>query len=372
MKCTTTLVLINLILILSIEVIGAPVSYIPISKLEKSAVAIVIGSGRPVSQGGINVLVEITVNRVLKGPFIPQNQVSATWAAPSEYNARINPSRSVSGMWFLKSKEQSSWEILPVATGDVIFNLTYIPISIGPMVPDFSYESTAPTIEKIIYELGAEIERSEGESRVLIDLFSDESITPADPTIMPRLRARFAKSPSSRVKVLGLLGLIKQGNGEALAQLVNDRNMLDTAAREPALSNAICNCRGENPLLIETLGKLIAPENSMYLRRCAAYALRSIHTRDTLPYLAQLLDSDSGDLRYDGVIGLASFANNLPMQTRQNVVNMGWLRAESKGAYTTEETLQNLPSKPLFDKEEAKYVGFWKHWWATNRTTLIQ
>jgi len=72
-----------------------------------------------------------------------------------------------------------------------------------------------------------------------------------------------------------------------------------------------------------------------------------------------------------GVTGLASFANDMPMQTPQNVVNMGWAKT-GKGSYTTEETLRNFPAKDDFIKEESKYVGFWKNWWATNQATLTQ
>jgi hypothetical protein len=243
-------------------------------------------------------------------------------------------------------------------------------MSDGAIASEFAYSPDTPIIDKVISEMGAEIEKSAGKSRMLMGMFS--SLTSTDPALSPRLYGRFAKSSIPRLKAYGLSPLILQGNGEALAQLVNDKNALEAAAQDPGINSSICNGRGQDPQYIETLGKLIAPGANTYLRNCAAYALRAIHSKETLLYLAQLCESESQELRYHCVIGMASFANNLPVQNSQNLKNMGWAKSESKGPYTTDETLKNFPSLELYNKEESKYVEFWKNWWGENKATLLR
>lgn len=370
MKYDVSLIMIVLLLGLSIQVYGGPVGGIPIPRLINSADLLVIGPGRPSSVGELDVSVEITVHRVLKGTIGVESKINALWSAPKAPNARVDPSKSVCGIWFLKLREQGGWQILPYATGDVIFLHTHIPISDGAIASEFAYSPDIPIIDKVISEMGAEIEKSAGKSRMLTGLFS--SLTSTDSALSARLYSRFAKSSVPRLKAYGLSHLILQGNGEALAQLVNDKNALEAAAQDPGISSSICNGRGQDAQYIETLGKLIAPDANTYLRKCAAYALRAIHSKETLVYLAQLCDSESQELRYDCVIGMASFANSLPVQNSQNLKNMGWTNSESKGPYTTDETLKNFPSLELYNQEEPKYVGFWKKWWAENKATLLR
>lgn len=370
MKYDVSLIMIVLLLGLSIPGYGGPVGGVPIPRLINSADLLIIGPGRPSLVGELDVSVEITVHRVLKGTIGAKSKINALWSAPTAYNAGIDPSKSVWGIWFLKLREQGGWQILPHATGDVIFLHTHIPMSDGAIASEFAYSPDIPIIDKVISEMGAEIEKSAGKSRMLMGLF--KSLTSTDPTLSARLYGRFAKSPVPRLKAYGLSPLIRQGNGEALAQLVNDKNALEAAAQDPGINNSICNGRSQDSQYIETLGKLIAPDTNTYLRKCAAYALRAIHSKETLTYLAQLCDSESQELRYDCVIGMASFANSLPVQNSQNVKNIGWANSESKGPYTTDETLKNFPSLELYTKEESKYVGFWKNWWEENKAILLQ
>lgn len=355
---------------LTTEVIGGPFSYVSIGKLEKSADAIVIGQGRVLSSKGTEISVGISVYRTLKGTIMPQNQVIAMWTARSENNATVNPSQNVDGMWFLKSKGDTSWEILPIASGDVYFRDIYIPTSTDSVLPDFAYTATAKVTEKILNEIGSQLQRTAGNSRTLAELYG--GLLSDDFDTLPQLHAKFASSPLPRVRILGLQGLIRNGNGAALSELANDSNLLGVVAKESyLLGSAISNGRSQDQSYIAALGRLALPGAPKNLRQDAVYALRAIHSQHALPHLVQLLDSDSADLRYDALIGLASFANNLPMQTPENAKTMGWLHAESTGPYTTEETLQNMPSRPIFDQQEQQYIEFWKRWWITNKATLI-
>ena len=104
--------------------------------------------------------------------------------------------------------------------------------------------------------------------------------------------------------------------------------------------------------------------------RCAAHALRAIHTKESLPNLRLLLDSSDQTVRYEAVFGLAAFANNLPVQANENTVNLGYLKSPADGPFTTPDTRANVPSLPEFRANEQKYIGFWKLWWAQVQSKL--
>ena len=71
--------------------------------------------------------------------------------------------------------------------------------------------------------------------------------------------------------------------------------------------------RNPDPGGIATLGRLATnPGVNSSLRKSAARALASIHTKESLPYLSQLLDSPDPELQSWGVGGMAMFANQGP------------------------------------------------------------
>ena len=116
-----------------------------------------------------------------------------------------------------------------------------------------------------------------------------------------------------------------------------------------------------NPTGLKSLSELAAgPETIPRLRECAAYALRNIHTRESIPFLLILLDSNSRALRYEGVAGLASYANSgfIPAESRLALDGVTQLRARS--TMHTNETEENFPTLETFVKDEGRYIAFWK------------
>ena len=97
------------------------------------------------------------------------------------------------------------------------------------------------------------------------------------------------------------------------------------------------------------------------MRLAAAHALRSIHTRAALPWLAGLLDDPDAALRVEGVGGIASFAVGLPVQTPANVANLGYLQRQDAWPYTNQETVEHFAlGEQAIKKDEAGYVSYWK------------
>lgn len=106
-------------------------------------------------------------------------------------------------------------------------------------------------------------------------------------------------------------------------------------------------------------------------RSAAAKALASIHTKEALPYLAVLIDDQDRGLRAEGIGGLASFANGLPVQTPANTTSLEYLQFPPIASYKTGETVAHFVlALPSTAPDEAAYLSFWKSWWSQNREAL--
>src|SRR5438552_2506149 len=78
-------------------------------------------------------------------------------------------------------------------------------------------------------------------------------------------------------------------------------------------SNSIINTSRQSIL---NLGQLaVDPKMGWDLRNAAAFALARMHTSQTLPYLARLLDDPDAYLRRSACGGMANFAKNAPITT---------------------------------------------------------
>jgi hypothetical protein len=98
------------------------------------------------------------------------------------------------------------------------------------------------------------------------------------------------------------------------------------------------------------------------LREAVVRALSSVHTREALPFLSQLLTSSDSNERMRGLFGFSSFANGCPYQTNANVASMDYLRCPP-GPYTTADTLASFIVVPGNALQESQAASFWQRWW---------
>ena len=102
-------------------------------------------------------------------------------------------------------------------------------------------------------------------------------------------------------------------------------------------------------------------------------ALDFIHTRDTLPFLAQALDGTDPNTRELAMQGLSRFVDNLPIQTQYNVTNGKALVAQGATPYRTADTDKySLSRGSLGSANEAEYLQFWKSWWTAMKDELTR
>jgi len=189
----------------------------------------------------------------------------------------------------------------------------------------------------------------------------------------------FASSASPALRALGLGGLISHGDTNALLEAERDAA---TFAGKPTQSSlaSVSSVVSTDPRVIDALVRLATNRNpKFYLRNSARNALENIHSRETLPYFALLLDSPDPFERQRAVSSFSAFAVGLPVFARDSNVselidklfNVNW---RHKTGAEGRDPLAGLTSAQLIERNhfsfgtfqdstaEARLVGFWKDW----------
>lgn len=362
---------------------------VTLKELIAAADLIVIGKAQTRSINDLVATAEIIPARVLKGsqsqsPIIIKFTVDQDYAdALAKSLSRQNrPEPKYHTMWFLKNSEGAGWEALHILRQENIFSYV-ITVSDLSLPGDFAYDPSATVQAKVIKEFGAQMERAWGQNNekaihvrdrnlLLFALFHiDSSMDGA-----ADLAERFSKLNSDRLRSLGLAWGLRGGDSNALKKIETETKTF-LVEQESAIASGIGSYQGNAPLFIKGLGKLVNPSFPTRIREEAGRVLRAVHSKEAVPFLAAMLDSDLGNLKYNGVMGLASFAQGLPITTPENVRTGNWLKPEPGSnsatyAVAPQEASRYMPATDTFEKDQTRYTGYWKSWWAKHRSVLEQ
>ncbi|MEZ5362909.1 MAG: HEAT repeat domain-containing protein [Bryobacterales bacterium] len=166
---------------------------------------------------------------------------------------------------------------------------------------------------------------------------------------------------------VGLSELLKRGDVAALGQLPQYDVILRSGAGGlgPVVPEAIRSFfRNTDPDAIAALAE-IAKDKALSdgLRHAAAHSLAWMHTRESVPHLAALLDDESPELKQSAVIGLSFFANGVGVQSEDGP-SMRYLNEAKPSEFSSSETAKYLG----FDEERSdEFVAFWRDWWNQHR-----
>jgi hypothetical protein len=185
-----------------------------------------------------------------------------------------------------------------------------------------------------------------------------------DSAVTQGLYQKLRTSTDSSLTFVGVSGLLRSNDISVLADVTNDMELIPNL-HAVGLIPAICGVR--NPLATAYLGK-IAASTDEELQRCAAMALDYIHTRDALPFLAQLLASGDTRTREYAIQGMSRFVDNLPIQNHSNILNGGALIAQGPTPYRTDR--YSLSKSGLDGRDDGPYVDSWKSWWAATGSKI--
>lgn len=340
-------------------------------KLELRAAAVVVGTITTVTQDNSKTVFQIRVDRVLKGAVSRNSTITVTTTIPLHNGAASVPTIVYERVWFLESGTDGGYGLLPAKGGDIL-HLVYagLPAEPGPPAGTYAARPTDAAIDLIVKEVCtyAEKEQDSDGDEAVIQAFG-ETNTPTFHTFLQN----FARSTVPVLRAMGTAGLIQRGEVTSLAQaeidlqgllsgLQNTYSMVDLMAAIEFLY------RNPDPQGIAVLGRLAS--SATQLRKPSAYALRAIHTKETLPWLLKLLDSPDADDAYDALMGIAGFANGMPTTTMQDAVNLKNLTLDPNAPFSDRDSLGNMPNAEMFVQNRAEYVGFWKNWFAANQARI--
>jgi hypothetical protein len=339
--------------------------------LTQRADAIVVGATNSRIEDADHVSFDLFVERVIKGnPTMTLLHISHPWRRlgvvfsdkPAEpVNAPIH------GLWFLQRTPAGSWDILPANGRDgMIFNL-YLPAT--RVLPQrYATAGAASVLDSTVVEFAAGAEAEENRLRTAVEVLRTTQ-TPAISSVI----AAYLTSPTPAFQSAGVALALTQNQPDAIATLTR---LWPGVSQDPARTYIITSLRDfyrdQSPVAVKRLAALAADAGLPELRPAASRALAAIHTKEALPALAGLLQSNDPEERMTGVFGLSSFANGCPAQTPDNTVSLEYLQFKNPSPYRTHDTMAHFAFRRGPAEQESELTSFWLNWWNAHKSELTQ
>lgn len=351
-------------------VLAVPV-FLPLTMAAASirdrASAIVVGEVVSGRQNGNSALFDLSVVRTLKGSTIPGATITIT--ASLQRPGSRDLSAGYYGMWFLE-KAGVHWAVLPLQAG--FLETAYYPLSKGTSPAAIATRSVPSTVDdQITVELAAALESYT--SPLQFQLLAHGLLAAADSPVTQDAFQALRTSSDPELKFIALArSLRNQRDVSGLAELANSIDLAPRLKATSFVADAVLGRLDSDPVAIGYLGQ-IAASSDPGLQGAAAHALMCIHTRNTLPFLAQLLDSNDAATRECAMRGLSSFVENLPIATQANVLSGRASLQQGPAPYRTADTDRySLATRSLAQApdSEVAFLQFWRSWWASMKNRL--
>jgi hypothetical protein len=317
--------------------------------------AVVVGEVTAHSAGSLTLRVE----RSLKGTVSAGSSLTVSSPSlPASVTGR-DPSGDF-GIWLLQMSGPGKWAIVPDASviPGVFF---WAPLPKGS-IPSASQISSSSAEDLVALELSSAIEQSESTGGSSY-YFSQRLLDLPDSALVVGQYRYLSQSSNPGVHIVGLVGLVRQGDPKSLAELALPSEALRASPLAAKLASSFRRLRDGSPAVVGALGNLVTTAGvPSGVQLAAADTLRAIHTQATLPYLRSMLDSPNAEMRDHAIGGFSMFVQNLPVQTAEMVTDFSWAKASGPAPYRTQETDKYSTLKaPNLNQQQ--YVDFWKSWW---------
>lgn len=327
---------------------------------------IVVGTIASGTETDQNVSFDLSVIRVIKGSDIPQLlHVSHDWIRRGVMvpAGPILIDFHAPGIWLLKKATGGSLDVLPGSEPDgILTNLCFPAVEQLPSA--YQYPSSVSVAEKVVLEAGAGMQNSKIAPMQFLD-----SLGGINSPAVDRILTGFMQSPDLSFQVVGLSGLLGRNAPGSISKLAKMWPAIRDNHYTPLVISAVRNSfRDTSP---ESVQQLIAmandPSSASDLRAAIVWALKAMHTKESISFLASLLSSKDASERMNAVIGISSFANGCPAQTPANVASMEYMHFRNPSPYRTPETIAAFAFGPVTSEREAELVDFWTGWWNQNK-----
>jgi len=321
------------------------------------------------------------VDRVLKGDLIPGTDIAAhlegrgMFVAPKPTQSAIP--QQIFGIWFLSAGSSPYAVISRDGTlGEIYFAPVILPEEAsagkpGPTPAASVANEMISALHWLAAAHGAQLKPGT-QSQYLTEF---RGLTEAFPTIGSPLTLPAYKQlvleESPPLRVFGIAGLIAAGDPDGVIRAAAEWSELAAAAEVPPIIISLMTYANTDPAGVQALAALALRDGAgAALRQNAVYALRAIHTKETLPALVALLDDHDDGVQSYALSGLCLFVRNAPAVTPQSVPSMSWLESRQPAPFLTEtQPYCSLGGKIDPAKLDA-YVSFWKSWWSEHRANI--
>lgn len=172
-----------------------------------------------------------------------------------------------------------------------------------------------------------------------------------------------AQLPGSRQKSVGIACLLAAGDPSGMPLLEQSLPSINDEDLARIVGGPVQSWRNSDQAAVRSLGRIATGLRAQggflsYL----ANALAEVHTADTLPYLALLLDSPDPRVRIKANGGFSAFVGGLPIPTKDNFAN-GQFMVPSPTPYSSDPSWKAfaIPNNPSTSQLNAASVG-WKNW----------
>lgn len=340
--------------------------------LAGTADAVVVGSINTRLEDSNRVSFSISVERVIKGDAnMKVAHVLHPWKRLGiELSSRGSNKpidAPVYGMWFLQRAGPSEWDVIPANGRDgMLFNL-YLPAA--QVLPQrYTTKLATSVIDSIVVEFAAGAEAERNRLRTAVELLKTIQ-TPAIGTVTDA----YVTSSTPGFQIAGITLALAHNNPDSLSALVRVwPGIRQDLAREYIVTSLRDSFRDVSPAAVTQLAAIIDDGSLPELRSAGIRAIAAIHTKESLPMLARLLQGDNAEERMRAVFGISAFANGCPVQTPDNVVTLEYLQFKNPAPYRTPETISHFAFRRGPAEQESELSAFWLKWWNMNQSELTK
>ena len=274
----------------------------------------------------------------------------------------VFPARSALGIWFLASRGDGTYNVVPVRVGKVP-RAFFMAADRGSCPGDLAYTADTSLTDKIALELACAATKDFGPAD-----FSAESMVGGTFGLGSSQRVHeafvyLAQLPGSRQRAIGIACLIDAKDALGLELLSQHIGDLDGHDLQTIAGPTVLGWRGTDSGAIASLGRIAtSPRATGALLKYACIALDEIHSAETLPYLRLLLDNPDRGARVDAIRGFVEFINGYPVHTPENSLTMEFM-TPSPTPYSSDATWKQYGATPdASDAQLQAAVTFWKGW----------
>lgn len=360
---------------LAVIILGSIVHTAPllasVQSLEQVADVIVVGRTSTVAWAWPDTNFDLTIERSLKGTLGSGRIVQVKANYPYSRDVGVKQvSQAHRGIWFLKLQSGGWYRCLPANPGvNVPLSAAYLHLpSVSPNALELVPTPNDSLPDTIIRLSAGSLEERGGNA--------EEFLTAAFGTDSPVVRAilhYFARSNDPIKRMAGFAGLIERGDKQALLDFLKDMRAFSTIQVD-RVSARIRSFRTTDANVVIAMGSvMVDPSYPRSLRDAIAKSLRAVHTKETLPYFAALLNDLDLDRQIDAVFGMSGFANGFGTVLTENMASMQWLTNRRDTPFTSEQTKQYMlltANSSTALREQT--LTFWRNWWQDHRADLTR